>query len=156
MAGHGKNVYMKGVSETTPSVAKAKEVFAEFVKLSSKPGFGNSIVMFEYVSRKKIMEVPHDATAFRSRGPQNNVLVNICWDERDDAEKHKYGKDMARSLGELIARDEVLKESDNIGYTNYGTCYHVSIGYILLITWIFSESEDNVDVSTVQAMFGNK
>jgi hypothetical protein len=121
-AAHGNNVYMKGVAQTKPSTATAAAVFKEYVELSAAhPGFFGSAAMFEYFPLDKIQAVASDATAFRSRGPQANVLILSHWTGKNDEVRFAHAKKISQVLGGIVSGAEVEpKENENAGYGNYG------------------------------------
>jgi FAD/FMN-containing dehydrogenase len=137
-AAHGNNVYMKGVSQTKPSTATAAAVFKEYVELSAAhPGFFGSAVVFEYFPLDKIQAVASDATAFRSRGPQSNVLILPIWTGKNDKVRFAHAKKMSEVLGGIVSGAEVEpKENENSGYGNY-------------------ESDQKPDSAKVKRLFGD-
>jgi hypothetical protein len=122
IAAHGNNVYMKGVAQTKPSTATAAASFKEYVELSAAhPGFFGSSVIFEYFPLDKIRTVASDATAFRSRGPQSNVLILSHWTGKNDEVRFAHAKKIIQVLGGIVSSAEVEpKEDENAGYGNLG------------------------------------
>jgi hypothetical protein len=83
------------------------------------------MVGYEFFPLKKVCAVPPDATAFRSRGPQPNVMMMIAWDKEQEEEGGlQHARGFAKDLAKIIESTEERppKESENDGYGNYGTC----------------------------------
>ena len=77
---------------------------------------------YEIFPLKKLCAVGADATAFRSRGPQQNILIMINWAED---ERNTTGVDDARVISEQLIKivqstaEKQPTESENEGYVNY-------------------------------------
>jgi hypothetical protein len=132
---HGNNAYMTGVFQTKPSTATAAALFKEYVELSAAhPGFFGSAVMFEYFPLDKIQSVASDATAFRSRGPQANVLIISIWTGKNDEVRFAHAKKVSQVLGGIVSGVEVEpKENENAGYGNHGALDLTSRGFLFPI-----------------------
>ena len=81
----------------------------------------NVMVGYEFISYKKINSVPPDATAFRSRGSQPNVVVVITWDKEDEGDVD-HARMMTQDCVKIIeaTAERTLKENENHFYSNYG------------------------------------
>ena len=85
----------------------------------------NILVVYEMFSLKKVCTVGADAMAFRSRGPQPNILTLINWAED---ERNTTGVDDARAISDQLIKivqstaEKQPTESENEGYLNYRMC----------------------------------
>lgn len=77
-------------------------------------------VMYEVFSRKKLMSLSPDATAFRGRGTYHNVLISVVWDKEAPGDT-EIARSISKELTSIIENTAVkeLKEFDNNGYGNY-------------------------------------
>ncbi|GJJ09901.1 hypothetical protein Clacol_004125 [Clathrus columnatus] len=127
---HGRRYYMTGTSLKSTIAAHAAEVLEHTSKFTgkhptdpSRPPF-EAFINYELLPTHKICQVPADATAYRSRGPQPSVLVIILWDqeEKDQADV-KHARAFSREIVALInaSAEREPKENENQGYGNYIT-----------------------------------
>ena len=85
----------------------------------------NVLLGYEIFPLKKLCAVGADATAFRSRGPQPNILIMINWAED---ERNTTGVDDARAISDQLIQivqstaEKQPTESENEGYVNYRMC----------------------------------
>ncbi|TDL29767.1 FAD-binding domain-containing protein [Rickenella mellea] len=135
VAAPGKNYYIRGVSQLQPRADISQTIFDGMVKHSSDGEFHVNM-LFEYLPLGKVNSVAHDATAFRSRGPQNNVVSLIIWGN-NTPENTAKGRAIAHELTSVIVESErPPSESDNSGYGNY-------------------EGEEKVSVDRTRLLFGD-
>ena len=90
---------------------------------STLPSVG-VMVGYEFIPFKKVCVVPPDATAFRSRGPQPNVVIVITWDkESEGMDGLQHARGYTKELSKIIESTEQSRpqENENEGYGNYGT-----------------------------------
>ncbi|GJJ09866.1 hypothetical protein Clacol_004090 [Clathrus columnatus] len=133
---HGRRYYMTGTSLKSTLAAHAAEVFEHTIKFSEKHPTDPSrpplevLVNYELLPHHKICQVPSDATAYRSRGPQPNVLVMISWDqeEKDQADV-KHARTFSREIAAIVnaSAERELKENENQGYGNYSKSFSVTV-----------------------------
>ncbi|TDL29770.1 FAD-binding domain-containing protein [Rickenella mellea] len=114
----GRNAYMRGVVWREPRIdtfAAELEKVTEF----SADGTYQVTVLFEYFQLAKVNSRGPDATAFRSRGPQLNVLCVAYW-VNDTPEKSAKGRAIAHELNNIVEsfESEQPLEHENSGYTN--------------------------------------
>ncbi|TDL18747.1 FAD-binding domain-containing protein [Rickenella mellea] len=113
----GRNVYFKGISWASPrldSYAKALERGFKY----SEDGTYDVVVLMDFSSLGKVLSVPSDATAFRSRGPQHNVVISVAWKDMSE-EKAVLGRKITHELAEIFTSvEEVPPEHENHGYGN--------------------------------------
>ena len=88
------------------------------------------MVGYEFIPFRKVCQVRPDATAFRSRGPQPNVVIVIAWDKASEGTDGTDGTDglqharaHTKELSEIIESTQQSRpaENENEGYGNYGT-----------------------------------
>lgn len=66
------------------------------------------------------MTVSPDEMAYRSRGPQHNVLVSLAWDQEAPGDT-EVARHISRELLSIVESTAVAepKEYENEGYGNY-------------------------------------
>jgi len=83
-----------------------------------------AMIGYEFLPLQKVCSVPADATAFRSRGPQPNIVISISWDnEEEGGADVEYARKIARELKKIIedTATKTLAEDENEYYANYGS-----------------------------------
>lgn len=119
--GHGQGRYLRGVTQLQYTPETAREAFKRMCELSVN-GL-HVAVTFEFYSLDKTNEVPNTATAFNVRGPAQNVLFILTWDD-DEARRDEqtvHARQVANVLTETIARAEKSPvASKTRAYGNYG------------------------------------
>jgi hypothetical protein len=81
------------------------------------------VVGWELIPNEVTRSVPAGATAFRSRGPQPNVVIGLIWDkEVVEGECLPTIRAYAKELAKIVESTEERKpkEDENDGYANYG------------------------------------
>jgi hypothetical protein len=123
--------FQSGTSLRSRTAPHAQEMFDKVVKLSEthpkSPGLSPYEIMvgYEFMPLKKVASVPPEATAFRARGHQPNIIQVISWDKQDGDDT---GVDNARVITqELIKVVDSAAEPQpmgaiNDGYINYRMC----------------------------------
>ncbi|GJJ09906.1 hypothetical protein Clacol_004130 [Clathrus columnatus] len=119
--------YMFGTSLRSSVAAHGAKLFERAMALSEQPTDESKqpfdiTIIYEVASLNKILSVSPDDMAFRSRGKQNHVLINISWDKHvpgDVDEARTISRELS-SIVESTAVEEV-KENENEGYGNYVT-----------------------------------
>jgi hypothetical protein len=109
----------------------AQELFGRVVLLSEThpkqhelPPF-DLTVAYEYIPLKKVCSVSSDATAFRSRGPQPNIVVVVSWEkENQDSPNVDNARSISQELIKIIesTAERQPTQDENEGYMNYGMC----------------------------------
>ena len=71
---------------------------------------------------KKIKSVAPDATAFRSRGPQANVVMIVTWDEEDECNDISHARAMTQDFVNIIeaTAEKTPTENENHFCGNLG------------------------------------
>jgi hypothetical protein len=95
---NGSRRTMKGSALLTPmSSSFVESLFEQYENLvENVEEASKSLVLFDFFSFKKIMEVPQTATAFANRGAFINVLFAPAWDsEKNDVVCREWTLDMA-------------------------------------------------------------
>lgn len=125
-----KHALQGGTTLRSEAAAQVQKVFDRVVELSAKhpnPASGlnpfDIMVGYEYFPLTKVNTVASDAMAFRSRGPQTNVVLVAIWDEDEpDEDGTSYARGFARELKGIIESTEKRppKENENDCYGNYG------------------------------------
>ncbi|KAF8508227.1 hypothetical protein JB92DRAFT_2832474 [Gautieria morchelliformis] len=130
--GFGRRFYMAcdswgGTSLRSRLLSNAQEMFDRVVMMSANhpkqptlPPF-DIMVGYEFIPLKKVCSVPPDATAFRSRGPQPNIVLLISWDQEEEGEDVHHARAFAQELGKIIdaTQERQLQEHENYEYSNY-------------------------------------
>ncbi|KAL4976878.1 hypothetical protein BDW66DRAFT_166187 [Aspergillus desertorum] len=122
----GRNV-SKGAAYTTPlRPAFVREmIIPEMESLHSKiPGSDRSMVEFEFYKPDKWCEIPVTATAHGHRGPVQNVMIGLYWnDEQDDVRMEKW----SRQIASLVAAERSSHGRPAVGpVTEYGNYDHLA------------------------------
>ena len=78
--------------------------------------------MYEFFPLGEVCAIPPDATAFRSRGPQGNVVCLVSWDKEDEGVDVQHARSFTKELAGIVesAAQSVPKEFENEYYGNYG------------------------------------
>ncbi|KAL4915413.1 hypothetical protein BDW62DRAFT_125225 [Aspergillus aurantiobrunneus] len=99
MATYGDRKSFKGVFWNPPlSPSFAGKMLADFTaKIQSDPDLAASALLLEFYDMDKTVSVPHDATAFASRGTTQNGIITLRW---TDASKDGEHRAWARSVQE--------------------------------------------------------
>ncbi|GJJ09902.1 hypothetical protein Clacol_004126 [Clathrus columnatus] len=128
---HGRRYYMTGTSLKSSISAHATEVFRRTVEFTEKHPTNASLapyevfIIYELLPNHNICKISPDATAYRSRGPQANVLVMASWDEEEDVKDVdvKHARAFSREITGIInaSAEREPKEYENQGYGNYTT-----------------------------------
>lgn len=82
------------------------------------------MVGYELFPLKKVCSIPADATAFRSRGPQANIVVVVMWDnEEEGGTDVEFARETSRELRKIIEDAAVTEvaENENYYYGNYAS-----------------------------------
>ena len=96
---------MKGFAQKAPQTDVTHALFDSMVvNTTADPSDSDFIVSVvnEYFPLHKIRTVASDATAFPSRGEQNNVLIVASWTSGDVKERTERARKIARELGGII------------------------------------------------------
>ncbi|GJJ09904.1 hypothetical protein Clacol_004128 [Clathrus columnatus] len=126
---HGRRCYMTGTSLRSTLSTNATQVFKRVMELSekhptdpSRPPF-QPLIIYELLPNHNICKVSPDAMAYRSRGPQANVVVAVIWDEEENDINVKHARAFHREIAAIItaSAERELKEYENEGYGNYAT-----------------------------------
>ena len=121
---------MKGFAQKAPRTDVTHALFDSMVvNTTADPSDSDFIVSVvnEYFPLHKIRTVASDATAFPSRGEQNNVLIVASWTRGDVKERTERARKIARELVGIIGKAEGdMVASENHGYVNYGAFYYTS------------------------------
>ena len=152
---------MRGVTqlEYTPEIAR--EVFNRMCELSS-PEL-RLAVLFELFPLAKINEVPNDATAFSIRGPAQNIMCLVSWDDKGDGdvvrreEETERGRQLARLMTDIIANAEKAPEESKMrAYGNYGKLKG-TYPFILKInlTPCNTVGDEKLEMDRAQKVFGD-
>jgi hypothetical protein len=96
---------------------------ANHPKQSTLPPF-DIMVGYEFIPLQKVCSVSPDATGFRSRGPQPNIVMVISWDQEEEGEDVQHARGFAQELVKVIdaTQERQLQEHENYEYGNYGVC----------------------------------
>ncbi|KAF2815010.1 FAD binding oxidoreductase [Mytilinidion resinicola] len=100
-------------------VEKIRDDFMAFI--SAHEDMGESIMLFEGVPFKKIIEVANDATSFANRGEYYNVATCFKWyDEALDGEVRAFSKALLKKASEDAGVWKKRKQGQGVGqYANY-------------------------------------
>lgn len=107
-------------------MAHAKEVYEKVMAVTEKnpcdekePPFEVSFV-YEVFNLKKVMSVSPDATAFRNRGKQHQVLISVAWDKEMPGDT-EHARTISRELVAIVERTATAqpKEYETDFYGNY-------------------------------------
>ena len=81
----------------------------------------NVLLVYELIPLKKINSVAPDATAFRSRGPQANIVMVVGWDKEEDNDVD-HARAMTQEFTKIIeaTAERTPTENENSFYGNYG------------------------------------
>lgn len=116
---------MRGVTQLEYSPEITRQVFKRMCELSSAAL--RISVLFELFPLGKINEVSNNATAFNIRGPAQNVMCIVAWDDVGDGdvqrteEETEQGRRVARRVTDVIANAEKAPEASKMrAYGNYG------------------------------------
>ncbi|TDL29768.1 FAD-binding domain-containing protein [Rickenella mellea] len=113
----GRNVYMAATSWRTPSLTSFKANFEKMVEASADKTY-EVIIAYELFNLAMLNSVRSDAMAFRSRGPQANVVIISYW-ENDTTEKLSKAREITNDLISNITSSEIAPlENENSGYGN--------------------------------------
>ncbi|TDL18746.1 FAD-binding domain-containing protein [Rickenella mellea] len=111
------SVYMKGVTWAGVRSDSFAAVLDQGLK-RSEDGIFNIAVGMEFIPSRTIRRVPPDGTAFRSRGPQKNIVLEVKW-QNNTEDKAALGRQIAHELADIITSvEEVPLEHENHGYGN--------------------------------------
>ncbi|KAI5124786.1 hypothetical protein M0805_005420 [Coniferiporia weirii] len=117
---HGRNVYMRGVLQSSIRPETATEVLDKVAEVTADSTFQVAAI-FEYFPLDKVNAVPKNAMAFDNRTTSQNVLVNCIWDEHTP-ENSKTGRDKVYAVSDLITSFEKdLEVSEARAYGNYAS-----------------------------------
>jgi hypothetical protein len=95
---------------------------AKHPEQSTLPPF-DVVVGYEFMPLKKVCSVSPNATAFRSRGPQANIVILIAWDKEDEEDSGvHHARAFSQELTKIVDATEERqpKEHENHEYGNYG------------------------------------
>ncbi|TDL29769.1 FAD-binding domain-containing protein [Rickenella mellea] len=113
----GKNAYTAAASWRTPSPDIFKAHFEKMVEVSADKTF-QVLVIYELFNVAKVNSVPNDAMAFRSRGPQTNIIIISYW-ENNTPEKLARARSIAHDFVSIVTSSEIAPlENENSGYGN--------------------------------------
>lgn len=108
---------MNGVLSSGPQLDAAKNLVSRLPNLL-KESNTNFTVVYELVSKEKVLTVPNNATA-HTRGPLHNVLMLGTWEDKDP-NKLDVLRNVVSELGRIVLQGEqVITEDHNSGYGNY-------------------------------------
>jgi hypothetical protein len=126
---------MKGSAFKAPLSPKyASSLFSEFESFRKQvPDAIATVIILEFVSYHKIMEVEQTATAFANRGAYANVVFAPGWTKKEyDGECRAWSREMGRKTREELMRRIEEEETDSITkdgvgeYVNYDSEYSSS------------------------------
>ena len=123
LATAGERKSSKGSSFRLPlQPSLAREIFEKYAAFVTEiPDANPSVVIFDFISRKKITEVSQTATAFSNRGNYQNVGVDFRWREKaNDDVVRQATRDFANLFKEEMARGATEMEA---GVGVYGNFY---------------------------------
>lgn len=81
------------------------------------------MIAYELIPLNKICSVPSNATSFRSRGPQANIVLLISWDKEEiEGDTVNHARAISQNLVKIIeaAEERTPTENENDVYGNYG------------------------------------
>lgn len=101
LATHGDRKTMVGSTFFAPlSVSFIKFIIQQYeLFISQVPDAIESLILFELISFKKIIEVEQSATAFANRGEYYNVLILGRWKSKEnDSKVRSFARELARQF----------------------------------------------------------
>jgi hypothetical protein len=122
---------MKGSAFMAPlSTTFAQSLFDDYEKfLKDVPDAALSVILLEYVSYHKILEVPQEAMAFANRGAYGNLLFGPGWtNPENDKACREWTRVMAAKSGAELKRirdlgTDIVTKSGVGEYVNYDSEY---------------------------------
>lgn len=110
-------------------------------------------MLTDFVPLRKVLSVPSDATAFRSRGPQHNVVVKVAWKDITE-DKAVLGRKITHELADIFTSvEDVPLEHENYGYGNLGSSLVLPYGSIAG-QHNFIESDESWPADKTKRLFG--
>src|SRR5277367_497325 len=122
---HGPRTFMKGWGYHNISVELLQYAFDRFGSYVSHIGsdYEISAIAYEAFPPDKLCEVPHEETAFGSRGRHLNGIINLRFqDPKHDSYVQQFVKDFvekARAIDNKVAEENGRTPVGNVGYGNF-------------------------------------
>ncbi|KAH7078608.1 hypothetical protein FB567DRAFT_450324 [Paraphoma chrysanthemicola] len=118
----GRKQFGGGAFKLPLDVAYVQALHAEFTEFTTKghERLNESLMLFETVPYKKIVEVPNGETAFANRGDYYNLAIQMKWfDPALDTEIRTFSRNLLKKASETVAGQS---NDGGVGqYGNYAT-----------------------------------
>lgn len=121
----GRKMFGGGAYKLPVDPAFVQQVFDEFIGFSKKEGQGmeDSLLLWETIPHKKVVEVPNEKMAFANRGAYYNLATMIKWtDPAQDEMVRDFSRTLLKKASQSagIEQDEKIRSTEGVGvYGNY-------------------------------------
>ncbi|KAF1964656.1 FAD-binding domain-containing protein [Bimuria novae-zelandiae CBS 107.79] len=121
----GRRMFGGGAYKLPLEPSSVQKLFDEFIGFSTqeRKNMQDSLLIFETIPYKKVIEVPNEKMAFANRGEYYNLATMIKWYEpEDDDTVREFSRGLLKKASQAagVVADEKVRAAEGVGvYGNY-------------------------------------